>query len=445
MPDGDHTLRIESPDGQVQTCKVKVDRQFPIVSFGQPLQGDLDGASSFQFKLKGTLLLTDEGASGVKPGSFKIGPITSSLPLFGPPIVSTSSEGTSIHYEVVLNIPDEGTTGSITIPVTEGEDNAGNKVSPQCRTFPLTFPSHAAIEYSAQHPEEGTSGLEVVIGEGTSDCGDSPPPEPSPTVIPTPSTEPTPTPTPTPSTKVVKWTIKPKSFTPNGDGSLDIALISVEANGPWTLSVDEEGEIYEGEGDATGEDSIRWDGIVNDGGPDEAFLSLGTYTVRLTVGSQEWTEQVFIDSLAQTVALGADKDKSLNGPAQGNFGGGAVYYPLVSARTGQVTRTVKPINLPSWKKVQINMEHIMSGHTTNGFRYKQNLKMKGNQPKDAFPDHMTEVQIEKAIREAYRFSDRRKVQGDQVMVRGTARTGQRIEMWVNTKTKMIETAYPTTR
>ncbi len=50
---------------------------------------------------------------------------------------------------------------------------------------------------------------------------------------------------------------------------------------------------------------------------------------------------------------------------------------------------------------------------------------------------MTKGQIEKAVRQAYRFGKRIKTQGDTVKIRGNG-----IEMWVNIKTKVTETAYP---
>ena len=89
----------------------------------------------------------------------------------------------------------------------------------------------------------------------------------------------------------------------------------------------------------------------------------------------------------------------------------------------------KPINLPSWKKIDIDMDHIASGHIRGGSRV--------SSKKDLFPDHMTRAQVEKAVREAYRYGKRIETQGDRVRVRGNG-----IEMWVNIKDKAIETAYP---
>lgn len=93
----------------------------------------------------------------------------------------------------------------------------------------------------------------------------------------------------------------------------------------------------------------------------------------------------------------------------------------------------KSVNLPSWKKVSLDMEHILSGHTAGGSR--------ASNIKDLFPSNMNNTQIKNAILNAYRYSEKIFTQGDRVLVRGTSGKLQ-IEMWVNTATKTIETAYP---
>ena len=50
------------------------------------------------------------------------------------------------------------------------------------------------------------------------------------------------------------------------------------------------------------------------------------------------------------------------------------------------------VNLPAWKKIRIDMEHILSGHTVGGSRVSNN--------KTLFPAKMNQSQIEKAIQEA---------------------------------------------
>ncbi|WP_083564012.1 EndoU domain-containing protein [Chryseobacterium carnipullorum] len=60
--------------------------------------------------------------------------------------------------------------------------------------------------------------------------------------------------------------------------------------------------------------------------------------------------------------------------------------------------------------------------------------------KTVFPDNLSEGQVENLVRSAYKNSKKVKKQGDRVLLRGND-----IEMWVNTKTKTIETAYPIIR
>lgn len=95
----------------------------------------------------------------------------------------------------------------------------------------------------------------------------------------------------------------------------------------------------------------------------------------------------------------------------------------------------KPINLLSYKKIDIDMDHIISGHTSGGSRANQ------SGGKTIFPSYMSESQIEKTVREAYRNGSKIQTQGDRVLVRGEA-NGVTVEMWVNTSTNTIETAYP---
>jgi RHS repeat-associated protein len=92
----------------------------------------------------------------------------------------------------------------------------------------------------------------------------------------------------------------------------------------------------------------------------------------------------------------------------------------------------KSANLPAWKTIIIDIEHIASGHMKGGSRV--------SSLKTIFPDNLSERQVENLVREAYRNSKKIKTQGDRVLLRGN-----NIEMWVNTQTKTIETAYPIAR
>lgn len=99
----------------------------------------------------------------------------------------------------------------------------------------------------------------------------------------------------------------------------------------------------------------------------------------------------------------------------------------------------KPVNLPGWRKVDVDMDHVLDRHTAAGKTYKQSgIKTK-------FPDYMSPGEIESTIRQAYRSSSvAGRSQGDRVFLRGSA-NGLDVEMWVNKETGMIETAYPVWR
>lgn len=107
---------------------------------------------------------------------------------------------------------------------------------------------------------------------------------------------------------------------------------------------------------------------------------------------------------------------------------------------GSARRRKKPTSLPSWKNIKIDMDHIVSGHTKGGDRERVSGK------KSVFPENMPPEQIERLVREAYRYGKRIKTQEAEetrVKVQGEA-DGILIEMYVNLDTKTIVTAYPTT-
>ena len=98
-------------------------------------------------------------------------------------------------------------------------------------------------------------------------------------------------------------------------------------------------------------------------------------------------------------------------------------------------------NLPPSRKVKINMDHILSGHSAGGNR---------GPNKDRFPKWVTPSLIEKAIRQAYehahkagpmRFSFDHGVEVTKQFFRGEW-VGGIIEFWYNYTTKTIETAWP---
>lgn len=98
-------------------------------------------------------------------------------------------------------------------------------------------------------------------------------------------------------------------------------------------------------------------------------------------------------------------------------------------------RAVKAVNLPAWKKVGIDMGHVLERHTAQG------ALAAG---RTTFPELMNSKGIERAIREAYRYGEKIGSQGDRVLMQGSS-GGMTIEMWVNRATGMIETAYPVVR
>ena len=95
----------------------------------------------------------------------------------------------------------------------------------------------------------------------------------------------------------------------------------------------------------------------------------------------------------------------------------------------------KSPNLPAYKKLSLDMDHIMSGHYPGGGR---NPKGK----KSVFYG-MTVDAVRRAIEEAYKVCEKNQTQGNNVLVRGYSETyNMVIEMWVNIKDRIIETAYP---
>jgi hypothetical protein len=101
-----------------------------------------------------------------------------------------------------------------------------------------------------------------------------------------------------------------------------------------------------------------------------------------------------------------------------------------------VEQARKAVNLPAWKKMTIDMKHTVSGHIEGGWR----TGCKGHK-KTLFPDGFSEKQVEKIIRQAYRNGKKVKTQGERVVVIGEYE-GIEIQMHVNIKEKIIETAYP---
>ena len=100
-----------------------------------------------------------------------------------------------------------------------------------------------------------------------------------------------------------------------------------------------------------------------------------------------------------------------------------------------VASATKAVNLPSWRQVTVDIPHVLERHTWGG-------RLAAG--RDLFPPGMGATQIERAIYQAYRVAKRMSSQGDRILIRGVA-DNLTIEMWLNTATKTIETAYPVFR
>ena len=95
----------------------------------------------------------------------------------------------------------------------------------------------------------------------------------------------------------------------------------------------------------------------------------------------------------------------------------------------------KPVNLPSWKKIRLDTDHIFSGHMPDGPR-----NPNGN--KTIFWG-LTASQVVKLIHEAYNHSSVLATVGERIKLIGYSSTfNMVIEIWLNVAEKVIESAYP---
>jgi hypothetical protein len=114
------------------------------------------------------------------------------------------------------------------------------------------------------------------------------------------------------------------------------------------------------------------------------------------------------------------------------LGGAAGVKAAMASMIGKVGK--KPINLPSSKKVAVDMAHVAERHIAGGSG--------ATNSKTVFPSTMSVKGVERAIREAYASSKKIGVQlPDRVKLLGQG-AGMKIEMWFNKAKNVIETAYP---
>ena len=91
----------------------------------------------------------------------------------------------------------------------------------------------------------------------------------------------------------------------------------------------------------------------------------------------------------------------------------------------------KAINLPAWKKLTVDMQHIAERHLPGGIYSEGRTLFNG----------LNEGQVAKVMQGAYHNAKKLATQGDRILVRGTY-NGWTVEIWINTATKTVETAYP---
>lgn len=103
----------------------------------------------------------------------------------------------------------------------------------------------------------------------------------------------------------------------------------------------------------------------------------------------------------------------------------------------------KPVNLPAWEKLTVDIEHITSGHKAGGSRLVSSEK--AGKGKNVFPEWMTDKQILSAVKEAYGNAKKIKTQnidGETIVKLVGESQGMKIEMYVNLTQKKLTTIYP---
>jgi hypothetical protein len=112
----------------------------------------------------------------------------------------------------------------------------------------------------------------------------------------------------------------------------------------------------------------------------------------------------------------------------------SLYVPFGPGRVNPAAGSTKPIGLPAWKGVSVDVEHILERHTKAGRFWSPS--------RTNFPEMMSEQAIIGAIKEAYKSGAKMGTNGERIYLEGTG-GGIRIGIWYNAATRTIETAFPT--
>jgi hypothetical protein len=158
------------------------------------------------------------------------------------------------------------------------------------------------------------------------------------------------------------------------------------------------------------------------------MISDGMMGALNTAGTYDPTGMSSMVNTAVRVGLGVDS------PTQGSVDG-VITVAAAMVPGGNATKKGLGAGFAAWKRVGIDMEHIVSGHTATGNRAIQ------SGGKSLFPSSWGERQIESAIRQAYRQGENIGSKGGRSVIQGEYQ-GVRIEMLYNRQTRRIETAYP---
>jgi RHS repeat-associated protein len=140
----------------------------------------------------------------------------------------------------------------------------------------------------------------------------------------------------------------------------------------------------------------------------------------------------------------ADGLNTVISAARGDWGAAALNAAAIVPGVGDAVKGGRMVsnlsNLPSWKKVSIDMDHVLDRHTAAGATFQQSAKAGGN--KSLFPGDWSAKKIEKEIREAYRGASPVGTKNGIVELKGTLSNGQSVTIYVEKKSKKITTAFP---